>query len=296
MPLPNTLVRVTRRAPCPICGRPDWCVVARDLSKAFCCRTDLGSVRYSERLCAWEFVLNESSVRRQIDAERVVRYRDTRPEPEIDAAELNVTYQIEITERQIAELESSLGIDRVGLEMLGIGYSEDHHAYTFPMKSVKERVIGIRLRNLEGRKWAVRGSRNGLFIPELFDPMGDVYICEGPTDTAAALSIGLEAIGRSSCKGEVAEIVALFTKLKRKAVIVSDCDGPGVLGALELAERLSRVTETRLIQPIRGKDIREWIVNGATKDVIESVVKNEIAWTSEKVGSVPAARTGGECL
>lgn len=276
MPLPNTLVRVTRRAPCPICGKPDWCVVARDESKVFCCRTDQGSIRYCDKLCAWEFKIEGEKA--YTAAIRVLRARATTPEPEIDAARLNAEYQIDIADAQIEALCKSLGIDEVGLGMLGVGYSESHHSYTFPMRNARERVIGIRLRNLEGRKWAVCGSRNGLFMPEGFDPLGDVYICEGPTDTAACLGIGLEAIGRSSCRGEVAEIKSLFTKLKRKAIVVSDNDGPGEAGAHALADELCGITDVRVIYPLNAKDIREWIVNGATNKVIECIAANTRPW------------------
>ena len=278
MPLPNTLVRVTKAAPCPICKKPDWCVVARDESVAFCCRTDYGSVRYCEKLCAWEFKLDGNRIDRVIAANKVVRNRTATPEPEIDAAKLNAEYQMDLADAQIETLCESLGIEEVGLGMLGLGYSKSHHSYTFPMRNVRERVVGIRLRNLEGRKWAVCGSRNGLFMPEGFDPIGDVYICEGPTDTAAALGEGLDAIGRSSCRGEVADIVKLFRRLKRRAIIVSDNDGPGESGARELADQLSTVTETRIIYPLAAKDMREWIVKGATNKLIECVAANAKPW------------------
>lgn len=39
------LVRVTRRARCPICGKPDWCSVAADGSLALCMRVAAGSIK-----------------------------------------------------------------------------------------------------------------------------------------------------------------------------------------------------------------------------------------------------------
>ena len=37
--------RVNRRNPCPVCGKPDWCLVAEDGSAAICPRTPDGAVK-----------------------------------------------------------------------------------------------------------------------------------------------------------------------------------------------------------------------------------------------------------
>jgi len=37
--------RVTRSRPCPVCGKPDWCLVAPDGSAAICPRVKEGALR-----------------------------------------------------------------------------------------------------------------------------------------------------------------------------------------------------------------------------------------------------------
>lgn len=37
--------RVSRTAPCPICGRADWCLISPDGSAAICPRVEQGSVK-----------------------------------------------------------------------------------------------------------------------------------------------------------------------------------------------------------------------------------------------------------
>jgi hypothetical protein len=59
------------------------------------------------------------------------------------------------------------------------------------MNDGKRSVIGIRLRNDLGRKWAVTGSRQGLFLPGPH-PGQTVLIVEGPTDAAAAVDLGVQ--------------------------------------------------------------------------------------------------------
>jgi len=34
------MIRVSRRQPCPICGKPDWCLMAEDGSAAICARIE----------------------------------------------------------------------------------------------------------------------------------------------------------------------------------------------------------------------------------------------------------------
>ena len=39
------MLRVNRANPCPVCGKPDWCLVAADNSVAICQRIEDGSVK-----------------------------------------------------------------------------------------------------------------------------------------------------------------------------------------------------------------------------------------------------------
>ncbi len=41
----ENMQRVSKQNPCPICGKPDWCLVAPDKSAAICPRTPDGSAK-----------------------------------------------------------------------------------------------------------------------------------------------------------------------------------------------------------------------------------------------------------
>jgi hypothetical protein len=129
-------------------------------------------------------------------------------------------------------------------------------------------ICGIRLRFDDGRKKAVRGSREGLIVPNQPERGGVLCIAEGPTDTAALLSIGLWAIGRPSCNGAVeATKRYIEAHVPSRVVIIADHDEPGRLGAIRLAIEIG--TREIYQPPVGVKDAREWVRQGATRrDVI----------------------------
>jgi phage/plasmid primase-like uncharacterized protein len=100
---------------------------------------------------------------------------------------------------------AELGVSMNSLLRLSVGWSEDHDAWTFPMRNANGKVVGIRLRRPDGRKVSVTGGHEGLFIPRGRDlyPGEPLLIAEGPTDTAALLDLNFMAIGRPSCTGGV---------------------------------------------------------------------------------------------
>jgi len=166
-------------------------------------------------------------------------------------------------------LASELGLRHDSLIALGVGYSREHEAYTFPMRMANSKICGIRLRGFDGSKRAVKGSRAGLFIPRQTQRM-NLWICEGPTDTAALHGLGLCVIGRDSCTGG-REDIALYIKRHHPTniVIVADHDEPGQRGAAKLREYLGR---GRVVTPPCG-DVREWVGGGATRQDVMGLIE-----------------------
>lgn len=185
--------------------------------------------------------------------------------------------RFERTDRhRIISLAERLGVEPWALDMIGCAWISEYSAYGFPMKNGRAQIIGIRLRNDEGRKWAIKGSRSGLFIPEEMTQEDIVFIPEGPTDVAAALTLGLHAIGRPSCVGFEETVRQYIQTFKfRRAVIVSDNDEPGLRGAARLQRQLP-VLSCLWIPPT--KDIREFLKLGGDRSVIEACIKDTV-WT-----------------
>lgn len=197
----------------------------------------------------------------------------TKPEPRIDAAGMADRWRAATPSAALAELAASLGVKTGALKSLGVGWAPGHKGWSFPMSDARGKVVGIRLRSDDGRKWAVTGSKQGLFIPH-GQPDRVLHVAEGPTDTAALLSIGIYAVGRPSCMG-CADTVCEFVELHgiQRVVIVSDHDSPGQQGAVKLQAALS-VPSMTYTPP--GKDIREAVKCGLSAEMLESMTRDLI--------------------
>lgn len=175
---------------------------------------------------------------------------------------LNERYKNAAT-KKVEELAAALMLPIAGLLAFEVGW--DGEAFTFPMKNERREIVGIRRRFIDGRKTAVPGSKNGLFIPREID--GElIFLPEGPTDSAALRSVGLNAIGRPACRLGEGELVVCCRGLR--PIVVSDRDTPGRNGAKHLADMLG----CQIIEPMEGKDMRQWINMGATKRDVLSLV------------------------
>jgi hypothetical protein len=187
--------------------------------------------------------------------------------------------------RDIDKLAENLGVSIRSLERLEVGWNGQAH--TFPMRDARERVIGIRVRGTKG-KWAVPGSRNGIFWPEGVYSGSDwpLVICEGPTDCAALLDMEFDVIGRPSCLGGVGYIVEFLKGRRRDVIIMADKDEPkerpdgsvwfpGQEGAMRLSKAIAPIARSvKIVKPPFHKDIRDWRKAGATRQAVQSVISN----------------------
>lgn len=278
--------RVSRQRPCPICGRPDWCLVARESppSQAICKRMESLLPRGE---AGWLHRIHGGPVQRLETVEP--------PAPERCSAEwsnMTTMYHAAVQPGSLAELAHNLGVSIDSLNALWIGWTGS--AWAFPMANATDDIIGMRLRSRDGTlKWSVRGGHNGLFVPTgHIAARGPTLIVEGPTESAAALDLGFGVVGRPSCSAcvpmtrEYLRLLAIRRGSPVDAVIVANRDTvkickttgrrywPGQRGAGVLFRALlSACRSVRVILPPRGiKDLREWKRAGLTRDELLDVI------------------------
>jgi len=260
--------RVNRETPCPVCGKHDWCLRRADGSAAICARIESGSVKRAGE-AGWLHLLDTASDCQFPISNFRLKKRNpsglTATSPSQGRSTQNFTALAEqfasrVSQRQVRFLAQSLGVSADSLTRLNVGW--DGEAFCFPMRDATQNIIGIRRRLGNGRKICVKGSRNGLFIPSGIKTAEQVVVTEGPTDCAAALDLGVSAIGRPNCDSKIAMTVRYIRK--RAVVIVADRDSAGMRGARKLYEALINSGSTvRIVLPPNGiNDLRQWKQSG----------------------------------
>lgn len=172
---------------------------------------------------------------------------------------------------------------------LAIGAEQHGDEWHTPERDATGKIIGTQRRLPTGRKIMVEGSKRGLvYVDPLRDGHGDtpdlpIFVVEGATDTAAAHSLALVAVGRPSANG-AADHLADLLEGRHVTVLGEHDDGVGETAPYQIANRLAdRCASVRVVFPPKEhKDLRAWVSAGATADDVvgllryaEFVVKRE---------------------
>ena len=94
-------------------------------------------------------------------------------------------------EPRLQDLSRQLEVSVEALRSLKVGYDQYREQYLFPERDGQGAIIGILTRDSDGQKRRLKGSKNGLSYADAWDQgEGPVLLVEGPTDTAALMTLG----------------------------------------------------------------------------------------------------------
>ncbi|MBM3978693.1 MAG: hypothetical protein FJ304_00120 [Planctomycetes bacterium] len=266
---------VSASNPCPVCKKPDWCLVAPDGSAAICQRVEsakkCGEAGWLHRLDG--SAPNPSAKKKPSGAGTDWRARAAKFAANLDA-----------DRRHKLAAELKLSADALdALPLLGFNPDESHGAcYTFAECDAAGNVVGLLRR--WGKRVSIKGGKptnkarigkQGLTLPTGWrERSGAVFPVEGPTDTAALTAAGLAAVGRPSNSGGAALLAELFRDLDagREIIIVGENDRkdsgewPGRTGAISVATALAKALRRPVrwaLPPESAKDVRDWLTDPA---------------------------------
>ena len=273
---------VTRRNPCPICRHDGWCGVSDDGVVCHCMRVESANPCPSG---GWFHFLVERPRRPTARHGPKPPVRQRMFNAELAMAGFRAEFEGDGVRRDIfdslIEIADDLRLPAACIDRLLVGRSEFSRAWAFPMLDGAGKTVGIRLRSYGGSdKWAVGGSRDGLFYDPDLQPLElehngvkgrEIVVVEGTTDCIAGYALGLPCVGRSACATGAGALRDLCWRLGvTRVTIVSDNDDykfrpdgtpwrPGIEGAQALARQLRRTY--RIVTPPK-KDLREWYYAG----------------------------------
>ena len=256
----TTWKRVTPKNKCPCCGHDSWCRITSDGTAVQCMRVE-SPKPFPGESGGWIHKLGT------VVESKPVKREEERADKSTDWLTLVKFYQKAFTHSVALSASQLLGVSVESLKRLRTGF--DGTALTFPMHDGKPQPIGIRRRFPDASKKCVEGSREGIFVPHDLNGEVPLVVTEGPTDAAAALSIGLAAVGRPSCRGGLEYVVSIARG--RPIILIPDGDAEGspAWKATEkfIAElRVFNLT-VRVVRPPL-KDLRAYVNAGATKEMI----------------------------
>lgn len=288
-------VSVSHRRRCPICGKDSWCGFTTDGELVHCMRIAEGSVAQIEmdHGTAYRHVLSVEEGRSPSCRTSPPLLEDEpppAPAPAHDYEALMAHWATHTPRESIERFACELGVSAESLIRLDVRYVPRHSVdlgdravprqdcWGFPMHDDRRSILGIRLRAPDGGKFALDGSHSGAFIPRGLDTKSLLMICEGPTDTAAALTLGFNAVGRPSCSGATNILCDYLQDTRRRDIVVmADADGPGRLGARRFVDRAVGVCRSaKIITASPHKDIRDWVAAGATADIVHYRIENAV--------------------
>jgi len=222
---------------CPICHKPDWCLVSPDGKFVICPRTP------SDKM------VGEAGFLHRIDGKAIKVKEIKKNKPiSINWGNLNSIYQTNYDKYIPLLLEKKWDVTRSTLRKLGVGYNG--LACTFPTFDANLQIIGIQRILPCNAKRMIKGSKLGIFIPYSFRWQENIFIVEGAHDTATLIDMGFNTIGRLSATCGANIITTLVKKHRdsiKSIIIVADNDEIGFMSAKNLSYKLDKFVECGII-------------------------------------------------
>src|SRR5262245_40467495 len=146
--------RLKPREKCQVCEHVGWCGRSVDGTAVICMRIESD---VPTRNGGWLHRLSDP-------LPSIPKRFKNDPPPRIDLCQIWRQAERQTDPHHLDGFAMSIGLDTEALRAIGCAWMERYQAWGFPMKDATGKLIGVRLRS-ESRKWAILGSRAGLFMP-----------------------------------------------------------------------------------------------------------------------------------
>lgn len=298
--------RVTRHAPCPVCGSPSYCTFNPYAGIAKCMKVEEGSFAQKMSDLGPQFFhrLEEALQQKQY---KKVKWKDV---PRINNTQMRRWLRVWHERAKLDKLHDQrakeLGLSAESMRVLGVGWANQseillhktrcvHKGYwTVPLYNENLNSVGVALQppadatgdERDLTKKMISGSKPGMYATKTTRCGGTLLICEGFSDTATAITMGYHAIGRLSNTGTHNVIIAYVEQHLPDTVIVIPDNDPECkprarelteMGALNMLDAVRKLKiECVIMKPTTAKDLRQWYLNGGTRNALDKAINNTL--------------------
>lgn len=177
--------------------------------------------------------------------------------------------------RAVIDYITSKSIHPRAVRHFQLGWDRERSVIAFPFYD-EERVFGIRYRGKDGRKFAEKGTRRGIYNLNEVRQRPYVILCEGESDTLSMWShltaitrdttientIGVGGVPGAGVSAGQWEVWATDLMWANRVFVAFDADEAGNLGASTVMKVIG--DKGVRITPNQGKDFAEHFKNGGT--------------------------------
>lgn len=244
---------------CPICNKPDGCLVAGDGGAVICARIEEGSIKKVGKGRFRGGFLH-------ITGDFTPKKYEAPEKPDINWGVRNTRYvgQLYANKESFYSMLLEQRISMMYAMRFNIGWNDG--CITIPVYSMSHLICGIQKRRGNEKRY-MEWSDMGVFVPMSFfqNTSKTLAVAEGWSDTIAAMMYGFNAIGKVNAFVGSEEVV-LYARshptIERVIIFADDNeDGVGLEGAEETAGLLEEKDfPTKLVLTPR-KDLRDCRLN-----------------------------------
>lgn len=158
---------------------------------------------------------------------------------------LNKLYTQQLGFHSLLTLKNKWSVSGKTLKRMEIGWTFE--AWSFPVKGVDLQIVGIQRIFPDNSKQMVNGSRVGIIVPYGTDLKSHLFITEGISDTAVALDLGLNVVGRLSCTCGNRILKEIIHGID--VTIIPDSDKIGIKTSEKLRKDLTNAKRCGILYP-----------------------------------------------
>ena len=236
---------------CPVCNKPDGCLIADDGTAAICARESKGSIKKVGKggfRGGWLHILGDFKPKKFTVPEK--------PYVNWNKWANKFAHDLKANAEDFLRLCLGQRLSILSVMRFNIGWSQGW--LTIPIYDMHRKISGIQKRKGNIKRF-MKHSDMGIFVPLTFyqDLSKTVAVCEGWTDTVAAYEYGLNSLGKLNvwCGNE--EVIKYITghPTIERVIVFADDNKPnqhgvcvGIEGATETADLISdRGYDTKLV-------------------------------------------------